>query len=62
MTSYLTNFVKYGNPNDDSLPVWEKANKKQKKVMHFGNDIISMNKVKKGKLWINLFTKKQVGE
>ena len=62
MTSYLTNFVKTGNPNDNSLPTWEKAKKKQNKVMHFGNKIISMNKVKKGKLWINLFTKKQVGE
>jgi hypothetical protein len=30
--------------------------------MDFGNNIISMKKVKKGKLWINLFTKKQVGE
>ena len=36
--------------------------KKTKEVMHFGSNESKMKKVKKSKLWINLFTKKAVGE
>lgn len=62
MTDYLTNFVKTGNPNGDSLPIWKPSNKKEKKVMHFGNNFVGMKKVNKGKLWKNLFFNKAVGE
>ena len=57
MVLSLTNFAKDGNPNYDWLP----TNKKNKKVMHF-NANPGMRRVKKGKLWVNLFTKKAVGE
>ena len=40
---------------------WFPTNKKNKKVMHF-NAKPGMRRVKKGKLWVNLFTKKAVGE
>ena len=62
MTSYLANFVKTGNPNGDELPIWNKASKKEKKVLHLGNGIVEMQKTKTSKLWVNLFTKKAVGE
>lgn len=62
MTSYLTNFVKHGNPNGEDLPTWNPSSKKEKKVLHLGNEEVSMKKTKKGKLWYNMFTKKAVGE
>lgn len=61
MTTYLTNFAKSGNPNDNKLIEWKQVGKKQKKVMHF-NSKSKMNKVNKFKLWYNLFTNKAVGE
>ena len=62
MISYITNFVKNGDPNGSGLPVWDFADKKLKKVMHFGNGNVLMKKVDKTKLVINMLTKKQVGE
>ena len=62
MTSYLTNFVKTGNPNGENLNTWDIQDKKQKKVMHFGNGITQMQKTKTSKLWVNMFTKEAVGE
>ncbi len=53
-------FAKTGNPNDDILLKWEPCTNK-KKVLHF-NKNIELKRVKKSKLWINLFTKKAVGE
>ena len=62
MTTYLTNFVKTGNPNSEGLNTWDVQTKKQKKVMHFGNGVTEMQKTKTGKLWVNMFTKEAVGE
>ena len=62
MTTYLTNFVKTGNPNSEGLNTWDVQTKKQKKVMHFGNGVTEMQKTKTDKLWVNMFTKKAVGE
>lgn len=62
MVDYLVNFAKTGNPNSECLPVWESKTKKQKKVMHFGNNEAIMKKTKVSKLWKNMLTKKAVGE
>ena len=62
MSSYLVNFVKNGNPNGNDLPLWEATSKRQNKVMHLGNGSFEMKRVKTGKLWHNLFSKKAVGE
>ena len=62
MSSYLVNFVKNGNPNGNDLPLWEATSKRQNKVMHLGNGSFKMKRVKTGKLWHNLFSKKAVGE
>ena len=62
MVRYLTNFVKNGNPNEDGLPIWDRACKKNKKVMHFSGEKVVMKKVDNKKLWHNLFTNKAVGE
>ena len=62
MVDYLVNFVTNGNPNNEILPKWLSTNKKQKKVMHFGNNITMMKKVNRFKLWYNLFFNKAVGE
>lgn len=61
MTTYLTNFAKSGNPNGEGLTTWEATNKKNKKVLHL-NQNIKMKKVKKSKLWYNMFTNENVGE
>ena len=62
MTTYLTNFVKTGNPNGENLPKWKKMCKCHNTVMHLGNGFVGMKKVKVGKLWNNMLTKKAVGE
>ena len=62
MITYLTNFVKSGNPNGDNVPEWKEANKSSNNVMHLGNNTINMHKTNKIKLWFNMFTNKQVGE
>jgi len=61
MISYLTNFAKTGNPNEESLPTWEPVTKKQQKAMFFGEGEIRMDKVKRGKLYKFMLTKKPVG-
>lgn len=62
MISYLVNFVKTGNPNDNILPIWNASSKNEKSVMHFGNDFVGMKKVNKKILLKNLLFKKSVGE
>jgi len=37
MSGYWANFIKTGNPNGGSLPVWPKYNKTQNKAMVFGD-------------------------
>ena len=61
MVTYLTSFAKTGNPNGNDLPVWENSKVSKGKVFHL-NENVEMKKVKKSKLWHNLFTKKAVGE
>ena len=61
MSSYLTNFAKYGNPNGDNLPIWNSTNKKQKQVMHL-NENICFKKANYRKLIHTMFTNKAVGE
>lgn len=62
MANYLTNFAKFGNPNSETLPYWEKANGNNKKVMVLKDDTSQMDKVKSLSLWKNMLTKKAVGE
>ena len=61
MTSYLCNFVKYGNPNEENgkLPVWNKC-KKDTDVMSFGDSASSKGRIKT--LIYNTLTTKPVGE
>lgn len=61
MTSYLCNFVKYGNPNgkDLNLPEWKKC-AKDKDVISFGDCISSKGRMKM--LIYNTLTNKPVGE
>ena len=35
MGTYWTNFTKYGNPNDDTLPEWPEFSEENPKVMYF---------------------------
>ena len=60
MTTYLTNFAKCGNPNQEGLFEW-KSNNKHKEVIHF-NSCIKMKKTNTLKLWYTMFTNKAVGE
>ena len=62
MIKYLTNFAKTANPNGDGLAAWELSSKKNKKVMHFGNGFVGMQKVNKGILYKNMMFKKQPGQ
>ena len=59
MVAYLCNFVKFGNPNGENLPEWNKC-KKDKDVMSFGNDISSKGKIRM--LIYNTLANKPVGE
>ena len=61
MISYLTNFAKTGNPNSEGLPTWDAYGKKQPNAMFFGEGDIRMDKVKRGKLYKFMLTKKAVG-
>ena len=61
MTTYLCNFVKHSNPNneDKNLPVWNKC-KSDKDVMSFGDCVSSKGRIKM--LIYNTLTNKPVGE
>jgi carboxylesterase type B len=61
MIKYLTNFARNGNPNDDTLPRWEPHTKKNKKAIFFGEGDVRMDKVKRGKLYKFMLTKRPVG-
>jgi para-nitrobenzyl esterase len=61
MTSYLCNFVKTGDPNDEGLPQWDKCTD-SKTVMNFGEGDTAMGKVNMKKLIVTTLTNKPVGE
>lgn len=61
MSSYLCNFVKYGNPNGESLPLWNKC-KGRKDVMIFGDKETRSGKPTMAKLLKITLTNKPVGE
>ena len=63
MSTYLCNFVKYGNPNgeDKKLPTWSKC-RNIADVMSFGDAVSVNGKVKMSKLIYNTLTTKPVGE
>ena len=44
MVAYLCNFVRTGNPNQEGLPVWIAADKRQKKVLWLGEQDTHMEK------------------
>ena len=62
MTTYLCNFVKYGDPNGGGAPMWEAANPIKKQVMRLGEKPARMARVSKLKLIYTMFTNKAVGE
>ena len=63
MVSYLCNFVKTGNPNKGGeLPTWIASDKKQKRVLRFGEKPTHMGKASMVKLVKTLLTNKAVGE
>ena len=59
MTDYLTSFAKCGNPNGEGLPEWKSA---KNGAMRIGEGDTGMGKVRKIKLWYNMFANKSVGE
>ncbi|MBQ6601700.1 MAG: carboxylesterase family protein [Clostridia bacterium] len=61
MSSYLCNFVKNGDPNCESLPIWKKCTD-NKTVMCFGDGETAMKKVNMTKLIVTTLTNKPVGE
>ena len=60
MVTYLCEFAKKGNPNNDKLPMWELISRKQKKAMILGEGELRMEKVKEAKLFLKMF-KRPVG-
>ena len=62
MTDYLCNFAKTGNPNGDTLPVWETAATEKNKVMNLGEQPTGMRKPSKVKMILTMLTNKAVGE
>ena len=62
MTDYLCNFAKTGNPNGDTLPVWETAATEKNKVMNLGEQPTGMRKPSKAKMILTMLTNKAVGE
>ena len=62
MVSYLTNFVKTGNPNGEGLPQWKRACSKCKHVLRLGEGQTRMGKASMLKLVHTLLTNKAVGE
>ena len=62
MTSYLTNFAKTGNPNDDTLLTWKPVSVSQKQVLRLGEGDTRMGQASMAKLTLTLLTNKAVGE
>jgi len=62
MVSYLTNFVKTGDPNGDDLPKWKRACPKCKQVLRLGEGDVRMGKASMVKLIHTMLTNKAVGE
>lgn len=63
MVSYLTNFVKTGNPNKaGQLPTWIASDKSQKKVMCLGEQPAHMGKPSMLRLVKTMLCNKAVGE
>ena len=63
MTSYLCNFVKTGNPNKGGeLPTWVASDKRQTRVMRFGEKPTAMGRASMLKLVRTMLTNKAVGE
>ena len=62
MTDYLTNFVKFGDPNGGNLPEWKAMSSEQKKVLRLGEKETGMGKVSRLKLFKTMLTNKAVGE
>lgn len=62
MTSYLTNFCKYGDPNGAGLTAWLPMGKGQSKVLCLGEAETHMGKADMIKLTKTMLTNKAVGE
>lgn len=62
MVDRLCAFASFGNPNKESLPLWEKAGKRNKKVLCIGEQNSAMRKPKTLKLIHTMLTNKAVGE
>ena len=62
MSSYLCQFVKTGNPNQEGLPTWQPITESQKHVLRIGEGKIRMGSVNMAKLFITMLTNKAVGE
>ena len=62
MTSYLTNFCKYGDPNGAGLTAWLPMGKGQSKVLCLGEADAHMGKADMLKLTKTMLTNKAVGE
>ena len=62
MTSYLTNFCKYGDPNGAGLTAWLPMGKSQSKVLCLGEADAHMGKADMLKLTKTMLTNKAVGE
>jgi len=62
MSSYLTNFAKTGNPNDDTLFPWEPVTTTQEKVLRIGEGDTRMGNPSKLKMTVTMLTNKAVGE
>ena len=62
MVSYLTNFVRTGDPNGPGLPRWEAVTDRQKKVLRLGEGPTKMGGVSMAKLIVTMLTNKAVGE
>ncbi|MBQ7001904.1 MAG: carboxylesterase family protein [Oscillospiraceae bacterium] len=62
MTSYLTNFCKYGDPNGAGLTAWLPMGKSQSKVLCLGEADTHMGKADMLKLTKTMLTNKAVGE
>ena len=62
MVTYLCNFVRCGNPNDDTHILWNPSSSTNKSVLIMGEKPTQMNTVSKLKLLITSLTNKAVGE